>query len=91
MFRSVSESNIVFRPDDSLLLTGFEFAKPQAAAAQLTSLDLGASRDALPTYIAPEQLLGQTATAKTDVFCLGCVLYRALTGVSPPSKGCSIR
>ncbi|HZU95821.1 MAG TPA: FHA domain-containing serine/threonine-protein kinase [Planctomycetota bacterium] len=33
--------------------------------------------------ISPEEARGLDATAKSDVYALGCVLYRALTGVPP--------
>ena len=47
------------------------------AAGLLGSLD----------YLAPEQIRDQPVTAQTDVYALGCVLFRALTGEAPFSGG----
>jgi serine/threonine-protein kinase len=38
-------------------------------------------------YLAPEQLEGGEATARSDVYSLGCVLYHALTGRVPFARG----
>jgi serine/threonine-protein kinase len=39
-----------------------------------------------PGYMAPEQARGRTADARSDLFALGAVLYRAVTG-QPPFRG----
>jgi serine/threonine-protein kinase len=36
-----------------------------------------------PMYMSPEQCRGQQLDLRTDIYSLGCVIYRALTGLSP--------
>jgi tetratricopeptide (TPR) repeat protein len=36
-----------------------------------------------PEYASPEQVRGEPVTTLTDIYSLGCVLYKIVTGVSP--------
>jgi hypothetical protein len=42
-----------------------------------------------PAYLAPEQILGEPHSTRSDLFSLGIVLYQMLTGV-PPFDGSSV-
>jgi hypothetical protein len=63
---------------------------------RIVLMDLGAGRRAesaahrgdatgTPMYMAPEVLAGGAATAGSDLYCLGVLLYRLLTGAFPVS------
>jgi serine/threonine protein kinase len=63
-----------------LYLTDFGLTKRIASLSGLTAPGhfLGTV-----AYIAPEQIAGRPADARTDVYALGCVLFEALTGDRP--------
>jgi len=77
--RDVKPSNIMVMKGGMAKITDFGIARlPNSAVKTMTGLILGS-----PRYMSPEQVIGKTIDARSDIFSLGVVLYEALTGVAP--------
>jgi len=77
--RDVKPGNLLLRPDGHAVLTDFGIARSAGVTRHTSTGSLLGTAG----YIAPEQATGQPATARSDIYSLGVVAYRCLTGHLP--------
>ncbi len=77
--RDIKPANIIVGPGDIATLTDFGLAK----AAEAAALTRSGSIVGTPEYMSPEQAQGLPATAASDRYALGIVLYQMLAGRLP--------
>jgi serine/threonine protein kinase len=76
--RDVKPGNILLADDGTLKIGDFGIAAFLDTGDTTTRVPLGT-----PAYTAPERLRGFGATARSDLYSLGVVLYEAAAGVRP--------
>ena len=81
--RDVKPANILITPDGTAKLTDFGISRA------IDSVPLTRTGQVLGTaqYLSPEQALGQSATASSDIYALGVVGHEMLTGKRPFDTG----
>ncbi len=79
--RDIKPANLLLTPESSVKVADFGIAK----AAEALPADVTATGQVIgtPAYLAPERLEGAPATARSDLYSLGVVLYEALSGTKP--------
>ena len=75
--RDLKPQNIMIDKRGEVVIMDFGLA---AIADQLSGAEV---RNGTPAYMAPEQLKGESVTARSDIYALGLVLYELFTGKQP--------
>lgn len=78
--RDLKPENVLVRDDGSMAIADF------GMAARMDALRADARKQKVsgsPHYIAPELILGEPASALTDIYSLGIVYFQMLTGRKP--------
>lgn len=84
--RDMKPANILFRSNDSLAITDFGIAKT-AENKRMLERQLTFEGELMGTiyYISPEQIEGTEADQRSDIYSLGVIMYKILTGKHPYS------
>jgi len=82
--RDIKPENILFSAGHAVV-ADFGIARAMTVAASVGEHSVTRPGIAIgtPTYMSPEQSLGEEVDGRSDVYSLGCVLYEMLTGAVP--------
>jgi serine/threonine-protein kinase len=77
--RDVKPANVMVTDEGSIKIMDFGIARVLGAEQKTVDFRLMGT----PAYMAPEQVLGEEVDARSDLYSVGVLLYRLLTGALP--------
>ena len=77
--RDVKPANVMITSDGHVILTDFGIAK----ILSVTGLTASGAMIGTPTYMSPEQGMGQPGDERSDIYSLGVMLYQLVVGQPP--------
>jgi serine/threonine protein kinase/tetratricopeptide (TPR) repeat protein len=84
--RDIKPSNVLVDKAGNVKLLDFGIAKLIDNALVGDDVTRASSVSFTPEYASPEQVVGNTVTTASDVYSLGVLLYRVLTGARPYAR-----
>ena len=83
--RDLKPANVMMTANGRVKVLDFGLAREAVDAGQKAARGASVGRQLFgtPGYMAPEQLLGRRADARSDIFSFGALLSELLTGVAP--------
>lgn len=80
--RDIKPANIMLTTAGEVKIADFGIARIESSSMTQAGTMLGT-----PSYMSPEQFMGQTVDARTDLYSSGVLLYQLLTGEKPFDGG----
>src|SRR4029450_8376199 len=90
--RDLKPANVMLTEDEHIKVMGFGWAARLSrtdAGGQTPTITIDVSEPVrgTPAYMAPEQIRGEPADRRSDIFAFGILLYEVVSGINPFNRG----